>query len=81
MDYKLKSQNGRIRFVTRQYGANICHETRLDSAEWMLNEYKPYKSTEFEGYEVGVRVADGNEYFFEGTWNKPRRRKKDIVCE
>ena len=84
MDYKLTSANGRINYIMKQESGPVGSNTRLDSAEWMLKENKPFRSTEFEGYPIGVKVECGTEYFFEGEWpepqKKPKKRKKDAVC-
>ena len=86
MNYKLKSQNGRIRYMMKpKDGRIVGTDTRLDSAEWMLAHTKPFKSSEFPGYPIGARVECGTEYYFEGEWMdeppKKRRRTKDIVLE
>lgn len=84
MDYRLTSANGRINYIMKQENGPVGNNTRLDSAEWMLRENKPFKSTEFPGYPVGVKVECGTEYFFEGEWHEPqkktKKRKKDAVC-
>lgn len=83
--YTLNSHNGRIKFIMKpKDGRIVGTDTRLDSAEWMLRENKPFRSTEFPGYPVGVKVECGTEYFFEGDWpdEKPKRKRrtKDKVC-
>lgn len=84
MDYKLRPNNGKIRYITKQISANVETETQLSSAEWMLNEGKPFRSDEFEGFPVGVEI-NGTKYFFAGEWpvapkKRKTRRKKDAVC-
>ncbi len=84
MEYKLRSINGRIRYITKQDNANVEAETSLNSAEWMLNEGKPFRSDEFEGFPIGVEV-NKSLYFFAGEWpvepkKRRKRRIKDAVC-
>lgn len=86
MGYTLYSQNGRIRYIMKPIkGENVGTDTRLDSAEWMLHDNKPFRSTEYTGYPIGVKVECGTEYYFEGEWpdeapRKKRRRTKNKVC-
>ena len=81
MDFKLKSQNGRIRYYMAQKSGVVGNDTRLDSAEWMLREHKPYRTGKIEGFPVTV-MCNGHEYFFEGEWPEPKKRRtKDKVCE
>lgn len=84
MNYILKSNNGRVKYIMKNKDGSVGSDTRLDSAEWMLRENKPFRSTEFPGYPIGVKVECGTKYFFEGVWPdepKKKRRTKDVVCE
>ena len=80
MDFKLMVRCGKINYLVKQNGEPVGSSTPKDSAEWMLEQYKPVRSTEFPNYPISVTVADGTQYFYEGIWpepqKKPTRRKK-----
>ena len=85
MGYKLTIASGcNVNYLMKQNGEPVGCRTKLESAEWMLAQYKPERSTEFPGYPIHVTVADGTEYYYEGIWpeqKKSRKRIKDVVCE
>lgn len=86
MEYRLMVRSGKVNYLMRQKDGPVGSATPKDSAEWMLEQYKPFRSTEFPDYPIAVTVADGTEYFYEGIWpeppkKKPRKRMKDVVCE
>lgn len=81
-EYKLAAENGRVKYVMIQKSGLVGSDTREDSARWMLEQNKPFRSTILDGYPIGVRTEKGDEYLFAGEWpEKKRRRKKDVVCE
>lgn len=67
MNFKLNEHNGMVGYLTRQNGAMVECKTKIESAEWTLDQCKPEKSGEFEGYPIKA-VMNGNEYFFAGEW-------------
>lgn len=81
-DYKLDVQNGRVKYIMVQKFGPVGSDTREDSALWMLAQNKPFRSTTLEGYPIGVRTENGDEYFFAGVWPQKRQKKriKDAVC-
>lgn len=82
-EYRLDVQNGRVKYVMMQKCGPVGSDTRVDSARWMLENNRPFRSAAIEGYPIGVRTENGDEYFFAGEWEaqKRRRRMKDAVCE
>lgn len=85
--YKLAEKDGRVRYFMGDAKNVTGSDTRIDSAEWMLKEGKPYRSNQIEGYPIAVE-CNGSTYFFEGSWDEPsifdepkprKRRKKDEV--
>lgn len=67
-NYKLSVQGGRVRYIMpRNHAKPFYGETPLQSAEWMLQESKPFWSQAFDGYPIGVKVS-GTEYYFSGEW-------------
>ena len=80
MEYKLSVNNGLVNYLMKQNGEPVGCKTKQDSAEWMLEQNKPFRSTEYPGYPIAVKTENGDEYFFEVTWDRPKRRKKDVVC-
>ena len=74
MNYRLKSQNGRINYIMLQESGPVGSETRLDSAEQMLANGKPHKSRKFDGFPIAVKVGDCAEYFFPGEWEEPPKK-------
>ena len=81
MEYKLKSEGGQVKYymesVADRQTVRVGSDTKLDSAEWMLNEGKPYRSDEIEGYPIAVKM-NGSVYFFKGEWAEPKRRKRRV---
>lgn len=75
-DFILTTRDGFVTYIerTKPYKPHK-RETRLEAARWMLDEYPPYRSDEFEGYPIAVKNSIGSEYFFEGEWPEKRRRK------
>lgn len=84
MGYQLIiAKNGKVNYLMKQKDGPVGSATPLSTAEWMLAQYKPERSTEFPGYPIRVTVA-GTDYYYEGLWpekKKPRKRIKDVVCE
>ena len=85
MEYKLMVRCGSVNYLMKQNGEPVGSKTTKDSAEWMLEQNKPFRSKEFEDFPIAVRTERGDEYFFEGVWpepqKKPRKSIKDKVCE
>lgn len=67
MNYRLNEKNGKVPYLTRMNKTVVGGETARESAEWILENGKPEKSGEFEGYPIKALV-NGNEYFFSGEW-------------
>lgn len=82
MGYQLIiAKNGKVNYLMKQKDGPVGSATPLSTAEWMLEQNKPFRSTEYPGFPVAVKTENGDEYFFEGTWDAPKRkRKKDAVC-
>ena len=80
-DYILKAVDGRVNYVMKTYLDPYFGSALQVSVEWMLHEYKPHRSTEFEGYPICVKVDCGTEYFFEGEWPEKPKRKKKVLRE
>ena len=80
MEYKLMVRCGFVNYVMKQKSGTVGSKAKKDSAEWILAQNKPFRSTEIENYPIAVRTEHGDEYFFEGVWpepkKKPTRRKK-----
>ena len=88
MEYKLMVRCGFVNYLMKQNGEPVGCKTKLDSAEWILAQNKPFRSTEFEDFQIAAKTENGDEYFFEGVWPeqkkpapKKRSRIKDRVCE
>ena len=84
MEYTLMTTNGRVKYIMRQSSGTVGSDTPKSSAEWMLQNNGAFKSMEFEGYPIGVKTQKGDEYFFQGVWPEPKRKRKrvkDVVCE
>lgn len=69
-NYTLNVQDGRVRYIMKQGDATVASYTSQQSAEWMLRQFKPFASTEFPGYEIKVKSEKGDEYFFDGEWQR-----------
>lgn len=80
MEYNLMVRNGKVNYLMKQKYGEVGSSTPKDSAEWILAQNKPFRSTEFPDYPIAVKTENGDEYFFEGIWpepqKKPARRKK-----
>lgn len=78
MNIELKVINGKVKYLARVKGEVVGSDTREDTARWMIEQDKPYKSDEFRGFPIAVKVG-GTEYFFEGIIvevPKPARPQK-----
>ena len=80
MDYRFMVRRGQVKYLMRQKSGMVGSATPRDSAEWITENNKPFRSTEFPDYPIAVKTENGDEYFFEGIWpepqKKPTRRKK-----
>lgn len=80
MEYKLMVRCGSVNYLMKQNGEPVGCKAKQDSAEWILEQNKPFRSTEFADFPIAVKTQRGDEYFFEGVWpepqKKPTRRKK-----
>lgn len=65
--YTLNATNGHVRYALKQKSGTITGETTLDAAKWMLDENKPFRTIEMDGYAIGVDV-NGARFFFDGEW-------------
>lgn len=79
MGFKLIERNGEVNYLTIQGGTLIRHHTPINTALWTCEHNKPVAEALPGHPEYCVHVG---EFFLEGVWDKPtRRRKKDEVCE
>ena len=79
MNFKLVERNGEVNYLMMINGTLVQHHTSVDTALWTCENNKPVAEALPGHPEYCVHVG---EYFMEGTWDKPnRRRKKDVVCE
>ena len=83
MKYKLNEVGGMVRYVYRHRTRCADHidnkRTAMEAAEWLLDNGKPYKSDEYPGYPIAVSM-NGTDYFFEGAWAEPKRRRVKEVA-
>lgn len=84
MKYKLNEVGGMVRYLYRTnyhktMNVLIEKETAMEAAEWLLDNGKPYKSDTYAGYPIAVSM-NGTDYFFEGAWNEPKRRRVKEVA-
>ena len=77
MEYKLSVIGGKVRYLARVKNEVVGSDTLEDTALWMLQQDKPRRSDEFEGFPIAVKVG-GTEYFFSGSW--PLGAEKDALA-
>ena len=81
MNIKLNAIGGKVQYLARVKGEVIGSDTLEDTALWMLQQDKPRRSDEFEGFPIAVTVG-GTEYFFSGVIEdepkpaRPQRKRR-----
>ena len=63
MNYNLKVRNGKVRYYMRQKNELVGSDTRLDSAEWMIEHGEVSMSSEVDGFQLEVKVGKDTYYF------------------
>lgn len=77
MNYRLNERNGEVNYLMMIKDTVVQHHTTMEAAQWACEHNKP-KAEALPGHpEYCIHTG---EFFFEGTWSKPRKRKKDAVC-
>lgn len=77
MNIKLNVNGDKVKYLARVKGEVIGSDTREDTALWMIEQNKPHRSDEFDGFPIAVNVS-GVEYFFAGEW--PLGAEKDALA-
>lgn len=78
MKYNITDRDGMARYIMQAGKDIVKAQMSMETAERIVmsgnvqNKALPLHPT----YCVNV-----GPYYFQGSWNKPRRRMKDIVCE
>lgn len=80
--FHLRERDGKVYYLmnvgSKEKPNIVEHHTALSSAEWACGRKEP-KQEALAGYPEFC--IHSGEFFFEGTWDRPKRRKKDVVCE
>lgn len=81
--YHLRERNGEVHYLMSikvlDVPSLVEHHTPLSAAEWACGHNDPKQEALAGHPEFCIHSG---EFFFEGTWDAPKRkRKKDVVCE
>ena len=80
--YHLRERGGEVHYLMKlnMNGKEkfVKHHTPLSAAEWACGHKEPKQEALAGHPEFCIHSG---EFFFEGTWDRPKRRKKDVVCE
>lgn len=77
--FHLKEQNGQVNYIMMAGKDIVQHHTPLSTATWACEHRLPTQEAIAGHPEYCIHSG---EFFFEGTWDAPKRkRKKDEVCE
>lgn len=80
--FHLMDRGGEVQYLmnvgTKDKPNIVQHKTALASAQWACKHNEPKQEAMAGHPEYCVHSG---EFFFEGSWDKPKRRKKDVVCE
>lgn len=79
MNYKLNEQNGNVNYLMMAGNDIVLHHTPVGTAVWACENNKVKNETlckEYPSY-----CIHAGQFYFDGKWQKPRKRMKDVVCE
>ena len=76
--FHLKEQNGQVNYIMMAGKDIVQHHTPLSTATWAC-EHRPPAQEAIAGHPE--YCIHSGAFFFEGTWDRQKRRKKDEVCE
>ena len=78
MKYNITNRDGMARYIMQAGKDIVMGEMSMDTAERIIMAGIPQNKTLTMHPTFCVNVGP---YYFQGSWEKPRRRMKDIVCE
>lgn len=78
MKYNITNRDGMARYIMQAGKDIVMGEMSMDTAERIITAGTPQNKTLIVHPTFCVNVGP---YYFQGSWKKPRRRMKDIVCE
>lgn len=81
--FHLRERGGEVHYLmnvgTMEKPNIVEHHTPLSAAVWACGHNEPKQEALAGHPEFCIHSG---EFFFEGTWDRPKRkRKKDVVCE